>query len=38
MELKIAPMAARTFRLQVLESKLINAGAGATIEELQLFE
>ena len=31
-------MAARTFRLQVLESKLINAGAGATIEELQLFE
>lgn len=37
-ELKITPASARKFRLQILASKLINEGAGATIDEFQLFE
>jgi hypothetical protein len=37
-ELEVKPTTAQRFRLKILESKLINAGAGATIDEFQLFE
>lgn len=37
-EINIEPAMAQKFRLRILESKLINAGAGATIDEFQLFE
>jgi hypothetical protein len=37
-ELQFAPTTARKFRLHILESKLLNAGAGVTIDEFQLFE
>ena len=36
-DVKIKPTTAQKFRLNILESKLINAGAGGTIDEFQLF-
>lgn len=38
LELNVKPTNARKFRLQILDSNLVNAGAGATIDEFQLFE
>jgi hypothetical protein len=37
-EVKFPPTIARKFRLHILESKLINAGAGVTVDEFQLFQ
>lgn len=37
-ELKFMPVTAQKFRLHILESNLINAGAGATVDEFELFE
>lgn len=37
-ELKVATTTAQKFLLHVLASNLINAGAGVTLDEVQLFE